>query len=210
MWLAFYNPVGIGDVLVMTSGPLEDEFAVAESKANVTVICDERNNQAISVNVFGISQELGLEGNGQVWLTEDQATKVNEAVKAAGFDLELVFDNLPKLVVGHVESCQAHEDSDHLSVTTINVGNGRIEQIVCGARNIAKGLDVIVALPGAVMPNGQIIWPGELRGVRSNGMVCSTRELGLTDIEDLPGIWELSKGFQPGTPLSQVVAAYRA
>ena len=58
------------------------------------------------------------------------------------------------------------------------------------------------------MPSGAIIWPGELRGVESFGMICSTRELGLAHLEDLPGIWELRPQFSVGTALADVVAAY--
>lgn len=59
------------------------------------------------------------------------------------------------------------------------------------------------------MPSGAIIWPGELRGVASNGMICSTRELGLEAIENYPGIWELPSKFEVGTPLERVVDYYR-
>ena len=67
----------------------------------------------------------------------------------------------------------------HLSVTEIKVDNGEVLQIVCGAANIRKGLKVVVAKPGAMMPDGLLIWPGELRGVESFGMVCSAKELNL-------------------------------
>lgn len=70
-------------------------------------------------------------------------------------------------------------------------------------------MTVLVALPGAVMPNGSIIWPSELRGTPSHGMICSTRELGLTHIEDAPGIWELDDDIEPGTPLDKVIQAYQ-
>lgn len=56
------------------------------------------------------------------------------------------------------------------------------------------------------MPSGAIIWDGELRGVASHGMICSTRELNLTEIEDKPGIWVLPQDFAAGTPLAEVVA----
>ena len=141
-------------------------------------------------------------------LTEEQVTKVNELIKAAGFNLAIEVDNTPKLVVGYVEECKAHEDSDHLSITQTRVSEDEVLQIVCGARNIAKGQHVLVAKPGAVMPSGAIIWPGELRGVESFGMICSTRELGLAHLEDLPGIWELRPQFSVGTALADVVAAY--
>nr|WP_276933387.1 DUF4479 and tRNA-binding domain-containing protein [Globicatella sulfidifaciens] len=208
MWLAFYNNKGIGDVLLLTSGNVADDKVKTATKDNVTVIYDEDTDEAVSVNLFNVAEKLGLEGNGALALSNEQVKQVNEMIAAAGFDLTIEVDNSPKFVVGHVEECHKHEDSDHLSVTQIRVADDKVLQIVCGARNISKGLNVLVALPGAVMPSGLIIWPGELRGVVSNGMVCSTRELELTHIEDYPGIWELAKDLKVGTPLSEVVEYY--
>ena len=79
------------------------------------------------------------------------------------------------LVVGEVLSCDAHPDSDHLHVCKVNVGD-EILNIVCGAPNVRKGIKVIVALPGAKLPGGEIKC-GVIRGVESNGMLCSIQEL---------------------------------
>lgn len=208
MWLAFYNTTGIGDVLLLTSGQLEDDFAEVESNENVTVIKDKRTHHIVSVNIFNVS-DFGIEGNGQVTLSELAQDKLNERIKQAGFDVAIQVDNTTKFVVGYVETCEDHPDSDHLHTTFINVGEANSLQIVCGASNIEAGQHVIVAKPGAVMPSGAIIWPGELRGVKSNGMVCSTRELGLADLEDKPGIWVVDSQFKPGTPLNTVVQYYK-
>ena len=78
-----------------------------------------------------------------------------------------------------MKSCVEHPDSDHLSITETEVGDGEVLQIVCGAANIRKGLKVVVAKPGAMMPDGLMIWPGTLRGVESFGMICSAKELHL-------------------------------
>ena len=208
MWLAFYKKQAVGDVLMLTSGTISDDHVVTESKQNITLINDRTNDQTVAVNIFKISESFEISDNGPVLLTEEQVTKVNELIKAAGFNLAIEVDNTPKLVVGYVEECKAHEDSDHLSITQTRVSEDEVLQIVCGARNIAKGQHVLVAKPGAVMPSGAIIWPGELRGVESFGMICSTRELGLAHLEDLPGIWELRPQFSVGTALADVVAAY--
>lgn len=208
MWLAFYNPQALGDVLLLTVGPLDRDKAQVESKGQVTLIRDEKSQTVKAINLFNVAEDLNLEGQGQVNLSDDQVAKINDLIQAAGFDTQIESDNSPKFVVGYVEECRPHEDSDHLSVTQTNVGDESL-QIVCGAANIDQGLKVIVAKPGAVMPSGKIIWPGQLRNVDSMGMICSTRELGLTQIEDLPGIWELDDSFEPGTPLEQVVAAYQ-
>ena len=72
-------------------------------------------------------------------------------------------------------------------------------QIVCGAPNIRKGLKVVVAKPGAMMPDGLLIWPGELRGVASAGMICSAKELQLTNAPKKRGILELPQDAETGS-----------
>jgi len=83
------------------------------------------------------------------------------------------------LVIGKVLTCVSHPDSDHLHVCNVDVGNETL-QIVCGAPNVASGQKVIVSLPGAVLPaKGITITKGSIRGVESNGMICSLLELGV-------------------------------
>ena len=208
MWIAFYNQA-VGDVLMLTSGNSQGSLKV-ESKDNVTFIYDKQSDQLVAINIFGVKDALNLTVDGPQSLTDQQVSWVQQALNQVGFDETLDFINpSEKLVVGYVEECQPHQDSDHLSVTKTCVGEETL-QIVCGAKNIRQGLTVLVAQPGSVMPNGSIIWPGELRGVESHGMICSTRELGLTDIEDKPGIWELEDKFRPGTLLTEVVQELRA
>lgn len=208
MWIAFYNKQGVGDVLMLTKGNFDKNHIDTESNSNVTLIKNGLTEELVSVNIFNISESFAIEGNGNIELTEEQLTQVNTLIKEAGFDLTIEMDNSPKFVVGHVESCEKLEGSDHLSLTQVNVGDSSL-QIVCGASNIAQGQDVIVARHGAVLPSGSIIWNGQLRGTDSFGMICSTRELNLTDIEDLPGIWELDQTFEAGTSLEEVVKAYQ-
>ena len=109
--------------------------------------------------------------------------------------------NATNLVVGEVLECQMHPDSDHLHVCKVDVGN-EVLQIVCGAPNVRKGLKVIVALEGAVLPGDFKIKKGTIRGVESNGMLCSIAELGLDNKflkpEDKEGIHELPEDSKPG------------
>lgn len=119
------------------------------------------------------------------WLSRFMDTadlNMNEAaaaITAAGFEVEGVepMSNATNLVIGHIETCEMHPDSDHLHVTTVNTGDG-IRQIVCGAPNVAAGQNVIVALPGAKLPGGEIK-EGVIRGQTSSGMICSLAELGV-------------------------------
>ena len=100
------------------------------------------------------------------------------------------------VVVGYVETCEDHPDSDHMHVVKVNVGGDEPIQIVCGAPNIAAGIKVPVATIGAVLPGDFKIKKSKLRGVTSMGMCCSKRELGMgTDHE---GIWVLPEDAQIG------------
>ena len=98
------------------------------------------------------------------------------------------------LVVGEVVSCIDHPNSDHLHICMVNVGSDT-RQIVCGAPNVRSGIKVVVALPGAKLPLGEIK-EGNIRGEESRGMLCSLAELGLDSkfvtAEDQAGIHILS------------------
>ena len=129
-------------------------------------------------------------------LAEDMTKAGNE------YDNAENFINATNLVVGEVLECEMHPDSDHLHICKVNVGN-EVLQIVCGAPNVRKGLKVIVALPGAVLPGDFTIKKGSIRGVESNGMLCSIAELGLDSKflkpEDKEGIHELPAEAETGT-----------
>ena len=86
---------------------------------------------------------------------------------------------IDKVVVGKVLTCEMHPDSDHLHVCSVDVGEEEPIQIVCGAPNVAVGQKVPVALNGAILPGGIKIKKGKLRGVMSNGMICSHEEMGI-------------------------------
>ncbi len=86
---------------------------------------------------------------------------------------------LENVVVGKVLTCENHENSDHLHVCTVDVGESEALQIVCGAPNVAAGQLVPVAKVGAVLPGGHVIKKGKLRGVESQGMLCSGPEIGV-------------------------------
>ena len=86
---------------------------------------------------------------------------------------------IDKVVVGKVLECEDHPDSDHLHVCMVDVGEDEPIQIVCGAPNVAQGQKVPVALNGSTLPGGMKIKKGKLRGVMSNGMICSHDELGI-------------------------------
>ena len=92
---------------------------------------------------------------------------------------EFLGAELENVVVGRVLTCRDHENSDHLHVCTVDVGEEEALQIVCGAPNVKEGLLVPVAKIGAKLPGGHVIKKGKLRGVESQGMLCSGPEIGV-------------------------------
>lgn len=85
------------------------------------------------------------------------------------------------LTIGYVHECVMHPDSDHLHICQVEVSKGHMEQIVCGAPNVATGKKVIVANVGAILPGDFKIKSSKIRGVESNGMLCSLQELGIEE-----------------------------
>lgn len=118
-------------------------------------------------------------------------------------------DGLKKIVVGHVNAMTAHPDSDHLHICEIDVGADDPSQIVCGAPNIAVGQNVIVALPGSRIGGNVKIKRSKMRGVESDGMVCSLQEIGFSEDvvpkEYADGIYVLPADAQPGEPVFHIL-----
>ncbi|EOL41240.1 tRNA-binding protein [Enterococcus phoeniculicola] len=185
-----YNKEHVGDTLMVIIANDKEVENVVERKGNVARI-QTIEGTVVAWNFFHISDYLTIEGTGQISLGEEQVAELNRLVKQAGFEDELVVDLEPKIVVGFVKSCKKHPDSDHLSITQTEVADGEVLQIVCGAPNVKAGQKVVVAKPGAMMPDGLIIWPGVLRGVESFGMICSAKELRLANAPEKKGILEL-------------------
>ncbi|MDR0424387.1 MAG: phenylalanine--tRNA ligase subunit beta, partial [Clostridiales Family XIII bacterium] len=118
-------------------------------------------------------------------------------------------EGLEKVVIGKVLSVNKHEDSDHLVVGMVDVGDGAPIQIVTGAQNVTAGAYVPTALVGSVLPGGLKIKKGRLRGVDSFGMMCSAQELGFDD-KAVPtaykdGIWLLEGEYTPGADFVEAV-----
>ena len=116
--------------------------------------------------------------------------------------VESIKGGLQGLVIGEVLTCEAHPDSDHLHVTTVNLGDGGAPvQIVCGAPNVAAGQHVVVATLGTKLYDGDkefVIKKSKIRGVESFGMICAEDEIGVGTSHD--GIIVLPADTVPGTP----------
>lgn len=194
----FYNKEGIGDVLLATSKEVGQEKVHVERKGNVARVIETSSNETIGYNIFEVSSHLSLEANGQVELTEELVSQVNELIKAEGFEDLLVADLSPKFVVGHVVEKEKHPNADKLSVCQVDLGEEKV-QIVCGAPNVEAGQKVVVAKVGAVMPSGMLIKDAELRGLPSSGMICSARELAIPNAPEVKGILVLGDDAVVGT-----------
>lgn len=138
------------------------------------------------------------------------ADEVGKALTSMGLEVEAVEEvqsikgGLQGLVVGQVLTCEPHPNSDHMHVTTVDEGNGLVQQIVCGAPNVAAGQKVIVAQLGCVLYDGGkefTIKKSKLRGIESNGMICAEDEIGVGTSHD--GIIVLPEDAVVGTPAAE-------
>lgn len=138
-------------------------------------------------------------------------TELADKLVSVGFEIEEIIDmrdSIKNVVAGKVEKMERHPDSDHLWVCKVNVKKSEI-QIVTGAQNVKVGDIVPVALDGAVLPNGKTIASGELRGVKSEGMMCSGEELGLSEADyegaGVYGILILKDDTEVGAVINDVI-----
>lgn len=116
-------------------------------------------------------------------------------------EVESIPGGLKGIVIGKVLTCEPHPDSDHLHITTVDLGNGLVESIVCGAPNVAAGQTVVVATVGTVLQMGDKelkIKKSKIRGVESSGMICAEDEIGVGKSHD--GIIVIKEDIAPGTP----------
>ena len=138
------------------------------------------------------------------------AQQVCDALTSTGLEVDALEEvqsikgGLKGLYVGKVLTCEMHPNSDHLHVTTVDLGRGEPSQIVCGAPNVAAGQKVIVADLGCVLYDGDkefVIKKSKLRGVESNGMICAEDEIGIGN--DHSGIIVLPEDAVVGTPAAE-------
>ena len=138
------------------------------------------------------------------------AQQVCDALTSTGLEVDALEEvqsikgGLKGLYVGKVLTCEAHPNSDHLHVTTVDLGKGEPSQIVCGAPNVAAGQKVIVADLGCVLYDGDnefVIKKSKLRGVESNGMICAEDEIGVGTSHD--GIIVLPEDAAVGMPAAE-------
>ncbi len=141
-----------------------------------------------------------LSGDADLTLVADTLTRI-------GLEVEHIEDkagDLSQFVVGHILEASRHPNADKLQVCRVDVGRSEPLQVVCGAPNAQAGLKVVFAAPGTVIPaSGVKLGASEIRGVPSAGMLCSGRELGLSEESD--GILELPESAPVGKPFAPVI-----
>ena len=144
------------------------------------------------------------------WLGEfvelpNDVGQLSDLLTLAGVEIEGIENrgaNFENVVVAQINASAQHPNADRLSVCQVDDGSGRPRQIVCGAKNYKVGDKVPLARPGAVLPGDFKIKASKLRGVESQGMLCSAKELGLAD--DAEGLLILSPDAKIGAPISEV------
>jgi phenylalanyl-tRNA synthetase beta chain len=137
---------------------------------------------------------------------EISPSELADKITKSGIEVEMV-ESLNKgisgVVVGYVQECIQHPNADKLRVCKVDIGQGEVSQIVCGAPNVAQGQKVAVAVPGAVLPGNFKIKKAKLRGEESHGMICSLQELGvdtkLVPKEYATGIFVMPSDAEPGS-----------
>lgn len=119
-------------------------------------------------------------------------------------EVESIRGGLRGIVIGKVLTCVEHPNSDHLHITTVDLGDGQETQIVCGAPNVAAGQTVVVATVGTTLYDGDkefAIKKSKIRGVESFGMICAEDEIGVGSSHD--GIIVINEDVKPGTPAAE-------
>ncbi|MEL7603526.1 MAG: phenylalanine--tRNA ligase subunit beta, partial [Bacillota bacterium] len=129
-----------------------------------------------------------------------------------GFEVADILPELPEVsgvVVGRVLKVEQHPNAEKLHVCAVDAGEGAQRTIVCGAPNVYEGMLAPVALPGAKLPGGIEIQPTVMRGIESAGMLCSGKELGLTDADypgsEVYGLLDIQGEHAPGEPIAKAL-----
>lgn len=129
------------------------------------------------------------------WVNPDLTReKLSETLTMAGLEVEEcvpVASEFSGVVVGQVISVEKHHEAERLHICAVNIGSDKKLKIVCGANNVKTGMKVPVAMINAVLPHNKTITPTVIRGIASEGMLCSASELGLA--EESEGLLELQK-----------------
>lgn len=180
----FYNYHTIGDVLLIISDLETKPNRVIKNGDVTSLYLDDK---LIGINIFNVSNVLKIKSNGLIVLPLKKMIDVINNILINANVETLEYKKESGFKVGKVLTCEEHPDSDHMHVLTVDIGS-EVLDIVCGAPNVKEGQKVVVATLGTTMFDGKKIVPSSLRGIKSNGMLCSPRELHLEGAPNVRGI----------------------
>ncbi len=183
----FFLEIKNKKILMGTSLTLGDDVTFRNVKNNIIYY---QNDNVVGFNINDFNNQLNL-NPGRILLNDDIINFLNKSLSVN------IQNEQSHFVVGNVVECEKIEGT-HLSLTKVDIGKEQL-QIVCGAKNVKKGLKVVVATIGVVMNDGNYIKKGSLRGYDSYGMLCSKKELGINNEKfNDEGIIELSDEYEVG------------
>ncbi|AKG04074.1 MULTISPECIES: YtpR family tRNA-binding protein [Salimicrobium] len=197
--MIYYNEKGVGDVLLIPFNETDRDNRTHEAFGDIVKITDKTDGSVLGYNIFNASRHFSDLGNGQMRMDEEKLEELKKLFSDQNLNDNLDLDLEEKFVVGYVAEIQPHENADKLSVCQVDLGDQQV-QIVCGAPNVDAGQKVVVAKVGAVMPGGMKIKDAKLRGTASSGMICSSKELHLSDGSEGKGILVLDDSYEVGAP----------
>lgn len=180
----FYNYELFGDVIIIKFA--NKPATKVEQRNNITVIYNDED--IIGYNIFKTKHIVKIKAKGLIPLPADSlidlinALLTNENLNPLPYKLQSGF------VVGYVKEAVKHPDSDHLSLTKVDIGEEELLPIVCGASNVEAGQKVVVAKVNTFMFDGTLIGEGKVLGETSKGMICSAYELNFISGQDDSGI----------------------
>ncbi|WP_031489096.1 YtpR family tRNA-binding protein [Ureaplasma canigenitalium] len=178
------------DVLIFNQGTSKkgEISQVTEDLVTITY-----GDNVIAFNLFYPTKYIPDLQPGYYFIDEELISQINQVTN---LNIKFNKNDYGYLTVGYIKENEKIAGT-HLSKNLVDIGNGKMLQIVCGAKNARQGLTVVIALPNTVMPNGESILPGKLMNIESNGMCCSKKELNIDQFND-DGIVELDDRYQIG------------
>lgn len=192
----FYNNKTLHDTLLIHIS----EETVTNSEQDGDVIRFYHDDKLVAININNVSQKMSSLKDGYIYLTDFLKTRIESITNVQ------LPENKHLLIVGKIIDIEPVENT-HLNICKVNVGGLKNLQIVCGAANAREGLKVVVALDGCMLPNGKIIKSGSLMGIKSEGMLCSFKELNIQN--EQKGIIELDDENIIGTVYNQAFSNLR-
>lgn len=195
MVVAFYNQKSLNNTLIVVIN--DQKIIDVEINDNFSVGYNE-NKEVSFINIFNFNKHMKV-NEGCLKFDEQICQKVKEITS---IDLSNFVDT-NDFVVGQIKQCDEIKGT-HLHKCVVDVGDKEL-QIVCGAKNAMNEIKVVVALNGAILPNGEIFKNGQLLGIKSFGMLCSKKELNLHDKKfNDDGIIELSTQYKVGDKFNEI------